>query len=141
MVWEEQAGNRLLTWATTATPVTYFGASFFNDVEPFSDGSYKAANLVYVDAIRRKLELPDINASSHPYVLRGIAKNTRYSQSETHKIARFSASRKFDLLNRLEIHEGNGDRLLMIGRFKRTFGRNVMAKGLAFNRSDSVVHG
>ena len=139
MMWEEQSGKRLLTWATKATPVTYFGASFFHNLEPFLDGGYQTTHLVYVDAIRRKLDLPDRSDSSHPYVLRGVAKDTRYSQSEIHKILRFSANKKFDLLNRLEIDERRGDRLLMIGRFKKTFGPSLKRKSMASRVSDSVV--
>ena len=123
MRWEQQSGRRLLLWATTATPVTYFAASIFSDLDPFLDGTYQTGHLNYVDAIRSKLALPERNSSSHPYVLRGVAKDTRYSQSEVLNILRFAATKNFDLLNKLHIDERRGDRLLMIGRSRRRSAR------------------
>lgn len=124
--WEARTGRRLLAWATTATPVTYYGASMFHDLTPRLDGTYEASSLVYAVALKRRLGVLAADGE-HPFVLRAIADSTLYSALERQAIREFCASRDFRIFDELGINEVNGDRLLMIGRFKKEFGRSAFS--------------
>lgn len=107
----------LIAWATTASPDAYFGAVAFSDVNPSLTAEYSAESLKYVRAIRAKLGLAN-NSPEHPYILRGIALNTRYSGEERNRIEVLSRRKNFLLFDALDIDETKGDRLLMIGMVK-----------------------
>jgi hypothetical protein len=120
--WEKDNGKRLLAWAITATPVTYYGASMFHELEPKLDGTFAASSLRYVDALKQCFSLPlSQGAQSHPFVLKKAAYATRYSPLERENIRAFSLAKNFRLFEHLGIKEEEGDRLLMIGRFKNKF--------------------
>lgn len=114
--WEANAGERLILWGTTAIPVVYLAVnSFLSQTEPYPDGSYTTSGSQIANAIRYKLgETP--NNGHHPFALKGIASDTRYSQQEIERIQQMCLMKKFTLFQELGINETNGDRLLFISR-------------------------
>ena len=121
--WEKEHGKALLAWATTATPVTYYGASMYHHLEPRLDGSFSPTSIRYARALKAKHALGADH--DHPFVLKRYANSTRYSPFERSAIQQFCASKQFRIFDLLGIDESQGDRLLMIGRFKQQFSASV----------------
>jgi hypothetical protein len=112
--WEKEHGQRLIAWGTTATPIVYLATRIFSaEIEPRLDGSYSARGAEVANALRRKLGAP-ISRTDHPFVLKNIATNTRYSPQETERIERVSKAKNFSLFRDLGIDESAGDRLLFL---------------------------
>ena len=101
--------------------MTYYGASIFHEMDPCLDGTYRESNLKYVEAIRASLNVSKPRNGDHPFVLKGIAQNTRYSDRERKAIKEFTIAKGFELFDHLKVKEEEGDRLLMVGRFKQQF--------------------
>jgi hypothetical protein len=116
---ESQDRNQLnvVGWATTVTPEAYLGPAKLSTLDPKPNGSYSPRNLAYAEAIRHKLGVH--KSLEHPFVLKGIAAGTRYSEQERNRIRRICTVKKFTLFDELNIDESQGDRLLMIGHFRR----------------------
>lgn len=116
---ESQDRNQMdvVGWATTATPEAYLGPAKLSILDPKPDGSYSRRNLDYAEAIRHKLGVD--KSPEHPFVLKGIAAGTRYSEQERNRIRRICTIKKFTLFDVLNIDESQGDRLLMVGHFRR----------------------
>ena len=82
MRWQHHEGEPLILWTTTATPLVYtMMRNHLIDVAPRPDGAYPTASARIAMAIRRELG-PAYSCSSHPFVVKGLAKSTRYSQRE-----------------------------------------------------------
>jgi hypothetical protein len=82
------------------------------DTEPRRDGAYSAWGARVARALREKLHLPPAAPGEHPFVLRGIAEDTRYSDIERRRIDRVRRFKRFTLFERLGIDEAAHDRLL-----------------------------
>lgn len=114
VAWEKKHGQRLIGWGTTATPIVYLATRAISpEIEPCLDGSYSARSADVANALRRKLGAP-ISKTDHPFVLKNIATNTRYSPQETERIERVSKAKNFSLFRDLGIDESAGDRLLFL---------------------------
>jgi len=114
--WEQEQNEKLILWGTTATPTIYLAAqTFLADTEPRLDGSYSPIGAELAMAIHQK-QWPLIKANDHPFVLKNVALNTRYSEAELERINRICQLKKFELFCKLSIEETNGDRLLFIAR-------------------------
>ena len=115
VAWEHASSRRVLLWGTTATPTAFVGASrFLANVEPTLAGSYTN----FGEHVARSLRCANAWARSgrgeHPFVLKGIAESTLYSDTELRRIRRLT--RRFRLFDQLGIDERVGDRLLFWGR-------------------------
>lgn len=115
--WERQIGRRALLWSTTASPTIYLGvARHLAEVEPRRDGGYSAEGADHVRWLRKRLGFGPAADGEHPFVLRGVARATRYSAREAARVARVCARKRFDLFETLGIEERREDRLLFIAR-------------------------
>lgn len=108
-------GKNSILWATTATPTAYLAAwKYLDGVEPRIDGTYSATGKEIVAAIRKHAGFPPPMVNSHPFLLRGVAYDTRYSVSEQRRIERVVARLRFSLFKDCGVDERNNDRLLFI---------------------------
>lgn len=113
--WERRNNCRLLLWGTTATPSAFFAVqTLFAEAQPDLEGgfSFEAAEI----ALHLRQQLCFSVDRLDPFVLRGVALNTRYSPKELARIDLICKKRNFLLFERLGINERNGDRLLFICR-------------------------
>ncbi|MBL0941234.1 MAG: hypothetical protein IBJ00_00660 [Alphaproteobacteria bacterium] len=114
--WEERHPKKLLLWYTTATPsIFYIFNQMFSDNQPRADGSYDEEGKELALAIRNHMHWP-IYSGDHPFVIKGIAKKTRYSTVERERIESIIKAKNFNLFKELEIDETQGDRMLRICR-------------------------
>lgn len=114
VAWEKKHGQRLIGWGTTATPIVYLATRTFSpEIEPRLDGSYSARGAEVANALRRKLGAP-VDTADHPFVLKNLAANTKYSAQEKERIERISKTKNFSLFRDLGVDESTGDRLLFL---------------------------
>lgn len=112
MRWEQQHGNRLVIWSTTASPMIYKVVSkYLSNLEPSGSGDFSSSGRDRAHALARHL---GAHTATHPFVLKGYAANTRYSQIERRRIDLTLRAQRFELFKQLAIDESAGDRLLMI---------------------------
>lgn len=100
-------------WATTATPSAFFSThKLWECANPDINFNYtrEALDLAYKICYKHHYQF----AENNPFVLRGIAKDTKYSDEESKRIRDFIEMKNFSLFDRLKIYEKDGDRLLMI---------------------------
>jgi hypothetical protein len=115
--WEKKSGRRLLFWGTTATPSGYFALQRgFVELEPRIDGTYSAEGAEIARHLQHRMGTTNQEGESHPFVLHGVAKDTRYSQKETERIEQICRKKGLTLFKELGVEERNGDRLLFICR-------------------------
>jgi predicted GNAT family N-acyltransferase len=120
--WEEAHQQRLLLWYTTATPAVFHATNIiFSENEPYINGHYTNEGADYAIAIRHHMKWPAFEGE-HPFVVKGIAKNTRYSALERARIEHIVKTKNFTLFAELGIDETQGDRMVRIGRipFKKS---------------------
>lgn len=111
--WEERHRREVLLWGTTATPLVYgLAARFLRDMEPRPDGGFSEAGAAAAHRLRAHANWPPPRGTEHPFVLRGVARDTAYSARERGRLTH--ASRRCGLLDRLGVQEARGDRLLFI---------------------------
>ena len=114
---EKKAGRRLLFWGTTATPSGYFALQMaFVEIEPQIDGTYSAEGAEIARHLQRRMGVVNHASESHPFVLHGVATDTRYSAKEVERIELICRNKGFSLFKELGVEERNGDRLLFICR-------------------------
>lgn len=119
--WEKKSGRRLLFWGTTATPSGYFALQRgFVELEPRIDGTYSTEGAEIARHLRQRMRIVNQEAESHPFVLHGVATDTRYSQKEAERIEQICRKKGFTLFKKLGVEERNGDRLLFICRLPQT---------------------
>lgn len=122
--WDELTGERTLLWWTTATPriLLVNAKRMLKSVEPQLDGTYSPWAGRVACALRELLHVMPPAPDEHPFVLRGVAKATRYSEGERNRIDEISQHKQLTLFNRLGINEAE-DRLLCFAfapdRFRR----------------------
>jgi hypothetical protein len=115
--WEKENQRRLLLWATTAAPSPYTAVNLlFDEVVPGADGSYSLWAAEVAQTLRRRFGLPGGEPGLNPFVLKAVAHDTRYSESEVERINRIVEKNHFTLFEQLGIDERRGDRLLLIFR-------------------------
>lgn len=108
----------LVVWCTTATPLVYlFITKLQPTAEPFMDGSYTPRWLSFVNASRQRLGLPEAVRGGHPFLLKAVARDTRYSVAEELRIREICRTRGFSLFDKVGLDQGMGDRLLVVGDF------------------------
>jgi hypothetical protein len=120
MNWQQEVGQDILLWATTATPTIYLAArTLCQDVNPRLDGTYSAESAQIAQALRRAFgyDLPHMDI--HPFVLKGVAHRTRYSATEVARNTKIMIRKGFSLFEDLGIDEAQGDRLLFTLRLPR----------------------
>jgi hypothetical protein len=114
---EGETGRRLLLWGTTATPSAFLAVHFlFADVEPRGDGTYSEPGKTTAGQLRRHLKALDPAEGYHPFLLRRVAGNTRYSAREVERIRGVCRKKGFSLFRQMNLDERNGDRVLFLGR-------------------------
>lgn len=119
--WEKKTGRRLLFWGTTATPSGYFALQRgFVELEPRIDGTYSGEGAEIALHLQRRMGIVNHASESHPFVLHGVAKDTRYSAKEAERIELICQKKGFALFKKLGVEERNGDRLLFICRLPQT---------------------
>ena len=111
MRWQHHEGEPLNLW-TPATTAPTMMRNHLIDVAPRPDGAYPTASARIAMAIRRELG-PAYSCSSHPFVVKGLAKSTRYSQREIARLRQAKDRIDFRLFDQLGIDENYGDRLLI----------------------------
>lgn len=128
VAWEQETGEQLILWGTTATPSVYLAArAVLAATQPRLNGSYSSAGAVMAQALRRKLALAEEQAG-HPFVLKNVAVGTRYSRQEAERIERVCQTKNFSLFRELGIAESAGDRLLFIAHTPGRAGFNNFAR-------------
>lgn len=138
--WERRIGRRALLWSTTASPTIYLGVSrYLAEVEPAADGHYSREGAHYARRLRERLGASPPAEGSHPFVLHGVARATRYSPAERQRIARICDRKGFSLFTRLDIDEQREDRLIFIARTPDDIGTALSrASALALARRDRI---
>jgi len=118
--WEQCTGRKLLLWATTATPSAFYAAHiFFKETQPDFEGRYSQESAEIAQHLHRRMGVSTKDVGSHPFVLRNMATNTRYSETELARIELICRKKNFLLFDGLGINERNGDRLLLICRIPK----------------------
>jgi hypothetical protein len=121
--WERESGRRLLFWGTTATPSGYYALQRgFVELEPRIDGKYSAEGAEIARLLRRRMGVTNQESESNPFVLRGVAADTRYSAEEAERIEMICRKKGFTLFKELGVEERDGDRLLFICRLPQSDG-------------------
>ncbi len=119
MDWEEAGGERLAIWGTTATPVVYLGLwKALASINPRPDGSYAPESVRLALALRRRYGLPQ-SECEHPFVLKGVARDTLYSPPELERLERLCGSKGLRVFDVLGVQRAQGDRLLFTARVPR----------------------
>jgi hypothetical protein len=113
--WERRHGADLLLWGTTATPTVFLGLThFLPETEPGPDGCFSAAGAVLAAALCRHLGLGAPSAGDHPFLLRGVAARTLYSEAEHRRIDDVCRRKRFSMFRHLGLDERRHDRLLFV---------------------------
>lgn len=111
--YEQQRNSKLILYGTTATPVVLLTLSkIWDNVRPSLDGSYSPRDKILIEAIKKSTGL-DTFSSDHPFVLKAVAKNTRYSTKEANRLLEFVNKNNIQTFENLSIREADGDRLLI----------------------------
>ena len=107
---------KLLIWLTTPTPIVfYWFINFLHDAEPFIDGSFSPRGELIINKLKAS-KYPKAQASEiHPFVLKNVAMNTRYSYDEQIRINAAEKKLKISAFKKYNVDETAGDRFLIIG--------------------------
>jgi hypothetical protein len=113
---EKELNKKIICWWTTATPVAYL---WFNKnidkVEPNLDGEISSeGHNVILKIISSKYSGQNIDLQT-PFILPGIAKNTKYSLAERNRLKKITDDLRLPAFVKHQIDETKGDRFLMIG--------------------------
>ena len=123
---EGESQEQVVCWATTATPSAFFAVhKLWIDVEPDAKGVFSNRGLEYVRAIREYLQMPQSN-QDHPFVVKSIAVDTRYSKAERIRINEICEKHNFHLLRELGVDEAKGDRLILVAHLPKAHGDNTL---------------
>jgi hypothetical protein len=124
--WQAQEHEKLILWTTTATPIVYLRVqSGLKGANPRPDGSYSADAAAIAAAICRDLGKRQPR-THHPFVLKGIANDIRYSAREAQRIQQTKAQLNFTLFDELGIDEAQGDRLLVFGEVPSAYDESAV---------------
>jgi hypothetical protein len=110
---QDRSQKKTYCWATTASPSVFLSIHhLWASASP--DINFNFSNLAFeiAKAICKKHNYAF--ADNNPFILKGIAKNTRYSLAEKERIIQFDHSKDFTLFADHNITEENGDRLLLV---------------------------
>lgn len=113
LVQQRVSGVRSILWSTTASPTVFLAVThFLAKAEPHLDGSFSEGGARIAAALRGRLGAAPAGAGEHPFVLKGIAEGTRYSEQERRRIDAVRRRKCFTLFDRLGVDESRFDRLL-----------------------------
>lgn len=111
--YQQKNSSKLILYGTTATPVVLLTLSkIWDNVKPGLDGNYNQNDEEIIESIKKSSGL-DKFSSDHPFVLKGVATNTKYSLTEQARLKKFEIKNNIKLFEKLNINESNGDRLLI----------------------------
>lgn len=111
---EARINQKIPLWHTTVTPSVFHAFELmFVENEPNANGLYTEKGKSLVLAIRSKKGW-QYQENEHPFVVKNVAHNTLYSDSEVARIKRICLEKNFSLFDELGINERNGDRLIRI---------------------------
>lgn len=111
---EAKINQRIPLWHTTATPSVFHAFNqMFVENEPDGNGLYTEKGKSLVLAIRSEKGW-NYQVNEHPFVVKNIAHNTLYSDSEVARIKQICIEKNFRLFDELGIDERKGDRLIRI---------------------------
>ena len=109
---EREQSKQLILYGTTVVPNVFKTIHMlFRNVSPRKDGSYSERASKLAAAYRRQSELSE---SKNPFVFKGVAADTQYSDMEKQRLKAMVEKHNFRLFEKLNILEEQGDRLLMI---------------------------
>ena len=110
---EQNRNTKLILYGTTATPVVLLTLEkIWANVKPNLFGEYEDFDKIVIEAIKKKSGF-DKYSTNHPFVLKGIAVNTKYSQKEEERLNEVIRKNNIEIFKTLNIDESNGDRLLI----------------------------
>lgn len=110
---QQQNNTKLILYGTTATPVVLLTLpKIWDNVKPGLDGSYSQVDLELIECLKIASGLNKFSAD-HPFVLKRVAVNTRYSIRETQRLKEFEQRNDLTIFENLNINEADGDRLLI----------------------------
>jgi hypothetical protein len=121
---EQELGHKIHCWGTTASIGSYKAVSaFYENHQPSENGAFttEARELALKIVSNYKLQ----HDPNNPFILKGVAGGTKYSESESQRIEEITAKKNFELFKNLGIKESNGDRMLILAatpsdeKFKR----------------------
>lgn len=115
LAWQRMLDRKVVIWATCATPIVYFAFSRFDRCEPKPDGTYSAQGAAIATALGKSIKGSDHDTMAHPFVLKGVAAGTEYSESERQRIKDLCVRRGFTLFERLDVREERFDRIICLG--------------------------
>lgn len=111
--YQQKNSNKLVLYGTTATPVVLLTLSkIWDNVKPDLDGNYNQNDKEIIESIKKSSGL-DKFSTEHPFVLKGIATNTKYATTEQARLKEFEIKNNIKIFEKLNINEAIGDRLLI----------------------------
>lgn len=111
---EVQNKVKILLYGTTATPVVLKTLpKIWDNVYPELDGTYSNEAKYAVELVKKFSGLGEFSGE-HPFVLKGVAKGTKYSMFEESRLKELELRNGIDTFKVLNIDEKLGDRLLII---------------------------
>lgn len=113
--WEEAHGERLLLWATTATPSAFnIINSVFADASPDLSGRMDRDLVDVLEEGKHRWGWRcDVN---HPFVVKGLVHASDFSEAERSRILRLKDRHDFDHFERWGLKEEEGDRCILTFR-------------------------
>ena len=104
-----------VVWTTTASPVGYLGLAkrFAKGFNPRADGSYDAAVLPMLEALKSMLGARPEHADPHPFVLRAFS-SKRYVARTHDALTQVVEQKKLPLFVDHHVDERSGDRLVLL---------------------------
>ena len=112
--YEQKNNKKLILYGTTATPVVLFMLSkIWDNVKPELDGNYSRHDKEIIDEIKKSTGLCKFSSEHHPFILKAVAKDTKYSTDEENRLKEFEFRKNITIFKKLNINESNGDRLLI----------------------------
>ncbi len=116
---EADKGESVFIWGTTATPTVFLGVwESLADVNPRPDGSFSPESLPLALALRRRYGMLE-SEPEHPFVLKGVARDTLYAPSEVERLEDVCRRKGLQLFDVLGVDRTQGDRVLFFGRVPR----------------------
>lgn len=113
--YQSETNVKLILYGTTATPIVFTTLpKIWDDVKPGIHGEYTAQDKAVIEEIKTNWGYAPYS-TSHPFVLKGIAK-ARYSEQEKQRLRAFEEKNNLNTFKLLNINEEEGDRLLITCR-------------------------
>jgi len=96
--YQQKNNNKLIFYCITATPIILLTLpKVLDNVKPDLEGSYTKNDNEIIETIKKSKRLDKFSAG-HPYVLKGVAVNTKYSMSEEARLKEFELKNEIKYL-------------------------------------------